>query len=91
RIMIEKYLTLKWQEGALAGVSPKSSFYVNCGFGGTMTSKDILNGGMNIEVGLAILRPGEFYVMQISHQQKVLKRRPEFVLGNAKLKIGIDS
>lgn len=68
--MIEHYLTLKWKEGALAGVSPLMAFYVKCGLGATMTERDIQDGKVLIEVGLAILRPGEFIVLRFSHQQK---------------------
>lgn len=72
--MIENYLTEKWQEGALAGVAPQQAFYVKCGEGITMNSQDLLEGKINIEVGLAILRPGEFNVIRFSHQLKIAKR-----------------
>jgi len=67
--MIEHYLTLKWKDGALAGVSPFMAFYVKCGLGTTMTDLDIAEGKIHIEVGLAILRPGEFIVLKFSHLQ----------------------
>jgi hypothetical protein len=67
--MIEGYLTVKWKEGALAGVSHYSAFYVRCGLGATMTEQDILDGKIAIEVGLAILRPGEFIVLKFFHQK----------------------
>ncbi len=68
--MIENYLTLKWQDGALAGVNPQQAFYVSCELGTTMNTQDILAGKMNIEIGLAILKPSEFVVIKISHQQR---------------------
>lgn len=70
RIIIEKYLRQKWQEGALAGVSEQSSFYVKCGLGDTMTDQDIEVGKTHIEVGLAMLRPSEFTVLSYTHQSK---------------------
>ncbi len=68
RAMIENYLTLKWQEGALAGVIPQQAFYVSCELGSTMSAKDILEGTLNIEIGLAMLQPSEFVIINISHQ-----------------------
>jgi phage tail sheath protein FI len=66
--MIRNYLTLKWQEGALAGITPQQAFFVNCGFGTTMTTQDISEGKMNIEVGMAMLCPTEFATLRFSHQ-----------------------
>ena len=69
--MIENYLTLKWQEGALAGVSPHQAFYVKCGLGSTMTDQDIREGRVVVEVGLAMLRPAEFISFKFAHQRKI--------------------
>ena len=68
RAMIETYLTLKWQNGALAGIYAHQAFYVKCGLGSTMSKLDILEGRLHVEVGLAILRPAEFIVFRFSHQ-----------------------
>lgn len=70
RTMIENFLTLKWKDGALAGVTPQTAFFVNCGLGATMTTQDISEGRIIIEVGLAMLRPAEFIVLRFSHQLK---------------------
>ena len=64
--MIENYLFLKWREGALAGVKPEQAFYVKVGLGTTMTSLDILEGRMNIEIGMAVTRPAEFIVLKFT-------------------------
>ncbi|MDB5250060.1 MAG: tail sheath protein [Segetibacter sp.] len=64
--MIENYLYLKWREGALAGVKPEQAFYVKVGLGTTMTSLDILEGRLNIEIGLAVARPAEFIVLKFT-------------------------
>ncbi|MEI7829432.1 MAG: hypothetical protein WCI31_06665 [Prolixibacteraceae bacterium] len=69
----EDYLTLKWQEGALAGVIPQQAFYVKCGLGDTMTSDDLIEGRIHIEVGLAVLSPAEFNVFRFSHDLKSTK------------------
>ena len=68
RGMIENYLTQKWREGALAGATPKDAFFVKCGLGTTMTSQDILEGRMNVEIGMAAVRPAEFIILKFSHK-----------------------
>lgn len=64
--MIENYLFLKWREGALAGVKPEQAFYVRVGLGSTMTSLDVLEGRMNVEIGMAVARPAEFIVLSFT-------------------------
>lgn len=68
RGMIENYLTDKWREGALAGATPKDAYFVRCGLGSTMTAQDILQGKMNVEIGMAVVRPAEFIVLKFSHK-----------------------
>lgn len=69
--MIENYLITKWQGGALAGAKPDDAFFVKVGLGVTMTADDILNGIMNIEIGMAVARPAEFIVLKFSHKMQV--------------------
>lgn len=66
--MIDNYLTNLWKQGALAGSKPEQAFFVNVGLGTTMTAQDILNGFMNVEIGLAAVRPAEFIVLKFSHK-----------------------
>lgn len=68
RGMIENYLTQKWREGALAGATTKDAFFVRCGLGVTMAPQDILEGRLNVEVGMAVVRPAEFIVLKFSHK-----------------------
>lgn len=68
--MIETYLTRKWREGALVGVKPSYAFFVRCGLGSTMTANDIQLGRMNVEIGMAVVRPAEFIVFKFSHKLK---------------------
>lgn len=68
RGMIESYLLDKWREGALAGAVPKDAFFVKCGLGVTMNSQDILEGRLNVEIGLAVVRPAEFIILKFSHK-----------------------
>jgi len=64
RAMIENYLTNLWRDGALAGSKPEQAFYVKVGLGATMTTDDVLNGRMIVEIGMAPARPAEFIVLR---------------------------
>jgi len=55
----------------LAGAKPDDAFYVKVGLGVTMTAEDILNGIMNVEIGMAVARPAEFIVLKFSHKMQV--------------------
>lgn len=68
--MIENYLTQKWRDGALAGAKADDAFYVKVGLGLTMTSQDILEGTMNVEIGMAAVRPAEFIILKFSHMMQ---------------------
>jgi len=64
--MIENYLVLKWRQGALAGQKQEQAFFVKVGLGTTMTAQDILEGRMNVEIGMAVARPAEFIILKFS-------------------------
>jgi uncharacterized protein len=66
--MIESFLYGLWERGALAGAAPAAAYFVNVGLGKTMTSQDILEGRMIIEIGIAAVRPAEFVVLRFSHK-----------------------
>ena len=68
--MIENYLVQKWRDGALAGAKPEHAFFVKVGLGETMTAQDILEGRMNVEIGMAAVRPAEFIVLKFSHKMQ---------------------
>jgi uncharacterized protein len=68
RSMIENYLITLWRQGALAGSKPEEAFFVKVGLGETMTSLDILEGRMNVEIGMAVVRPAEFIILKFSHK-----------------------
>ena len=70
RSMIENYLGFLWQEGALAGAKPNDAFFVRCGLGETMTAQDITNGRLNVEIGMAVVRPAEFVITKFSHKMQ---------------------
>lgn len=68
KAMIENFLTKQWRAGALAGAKPEQAFFVNVGLGTTMTALDILEGRMNVEIGMAVVRPAEFIILKFSHK-----------------------
>lgn len=66
--MIENYLSGLWRQGALLGATPQQAFYVNLGVGVTMTQAEADAGILNIEIGMAAVRPAEFVILRFSHQ-----------------------
>ncbi len=68
KAMMNNYLTNLWKAGALVGSTPDEAFSVNVGLGTTMTQVDILEGRLNIEVGMSVVRPAEFIVLKFSHK-----------------------
>ena len=71
KAMMNNFLSNLWKAGALVGGSPADAFFVNVGLGSTMTQVDILEGRMNIEIGLAVVRPAEFIVIKFSHKFEI--------------------
>lgn len=68
RAMIENFLTLQWNAGALQGSTPEQAFYVRVGLNQTMVPQDILEGRMIVEIGMAVVRPAEFIILRFSHK-----------------------
>ena len=66
--MLDSFLFGLWERGALQGAKPEQAYYVNVGLGKTMTSQDILEGRMIVEIGVAAVRPAEFIVLRFSHK-----------------------
>lgn len=66
--MIESYLYSLWERGALAGSTPDAAYFVNVGLGKTMTSQDVLEGRMIVEIGVAAVRPAEFIILRFTHK-----------------------
>jgi phage tail sheath protein FI len=69
--MISNFLTTMWRDGALAGAKPEQAFFVKVGLGETMTAQDILEGRMIVQIGLAVVRPAEFIILQFEHKLQV--------------------
>jgi hypothetical protein len=68
KTMISVFLEGLWKQGALAGTSPEQAFFVNVGLDKTMTEEEVLAGIMNIEIGIAAVRPAEFVILKFSHK-----------------------
>jgi len=68
--MIENFLIQQWRYGALAGAKSEEAFFVKIGLGETMTAQDIQEGRMNVEIGMAVLRPAEFIILKLSHKMQ---------------------
>ena len=66
--MIENYLIQKWKDGALQGEKAEHAFFVKVGLGTTMTTLDIQEGRMNVEIGMAVVRPAEFIILKFFHK-----------------------
>jgi phage tail sheath protein FI len=67
---ITQFLTVLWKEGALVGESPSQAFSVEVGLGTTMTGEDVLQGIMNVEVQVALIRPAEFIVLTFQQEMQ---------------------
>jgi len=68
KAMIESFLYGLWEHGALAGPTPAAAYFVNVGLGKTMTTQDVLEGRMIVEIGIAAVRPAEFIIIRFSHK-----------------------
>jgi phage tail sheath protein FI len=66
--MAEGYLYGLWEKGALAGATPEAAYFVNVGLGKTMTTQDVLEGRMIVELGIAAVRPAEFIILRFTHK-----------------------
>jgi hypothetical protein len=70
KAMIESYLYGLWEQGALAGPTPEAAYFVQVGLGKTMTTQDVLEGRMIVEIGIAAVRPAEFIILRFTHKMQ---------------------
>jgi phage tail sheath protein FI len=68
--MADNFLQGLWRQGGLFGDTPSDAFWVRCGLNSTMTPQDVLDGRLNVEIGLAPVRPAEFIVLRIGQQMQ---------------------
>jgi phage tail sheath protein FI len=64
RRQVAPFLQHMFQQGAFAGPTPETSYFVRCGED-TMTQDDLSQGSLVVEVGIAPLRPAEFVTFRI--------------------------
>lgn len=64
------FLNTVWRSGALEGQTQEEAFFVNIGYGVTMTQDDIDNGRMIVEIGVAPVKPAEFVIARISQKTR---------------------
>lgn len=67
RSVIDNFLYELWRKGAFQGTTTKEAYFYRVGLGQTMTSQDIIDGKLIIEVGFAPLKPAEFIIVRIEH------------------------
>lgn len=68
RAAVENYLYNLWKKGALQGNTPEEAFFIQVGLGVTMTQADIDSGILKARIGIAVVRPAEFIVLEFSQQ-----------------------
>lgn len=68
--MISNFLTGLWSQGGLLGTTASEAFQVSCGLGSTMTSQDILDGILRVQVTLQIIHPAEFIELTFVQQME---------------------
>ena len=65
REVVSNELRSLWGKGGLKGTSADASYYVTCD-GTNNTAVSIANGELNVEVGVALLYPTEFVIINVS-------------------------
>lgn len=63
---IDHYLYSLWQQGGLAGNKAEEAYFVRIGKDITMSTDDINQGKMIVQVGMAAVRPAEFIILQFT-------------------------
>ncbi|NIF20541.1 phage tail sheath family protein [Candidatus Pantoea multigeneris] len=62
----ENYLFGLFEAGAFAGTTPEQCYQVQVGVGSSMTEQDLNDGILRMNIGLAVVRPAEFIVLEFS-------------------------
>jgi len=65
RLSVSSFLNYQFRRGAFSGASARDAYFVKCGRD-TMTSMDINNGRVIVQVGFAPLKPAEFVLMRLA-------------------------
>lgn len=65
---IDNYLYNLYLQGAFSGTTPAESYFVQIGRGVTMSRGDIDAGILRVRVGMAVVRPAEFIILEFTQQ-----------------------
>jgi uncharacterized protein len=65
RLQVSSFLHTLFRQGALQGATPRDAWFVRCD-ASTTTAADIASGRLNVEVGIAPLRPAEFLLLRLT-------------------------
>ena len=68
RFEVDELLRGLWNDGALEGSRADEAWFVRCGLGTTMTSADLVDGRLVVELGFAPLRPAEFLILRVTRR-----------------------
>jgi len=69
KAMVVSFLVQQWQQGALTGNKMDEAFFVRIGED-TTSHAEILEGKINVQIGMAVARPAEFIILEFSHYSK---------------------
>jgi phage tail sheath protein FI len=69
KAMVTSFLVEQWKAGALVGTNLEEAFFVNIGKD-TTAETEILEGKINVQIGMAVARPAEFIILEFSHFTK---------------------
>ena len=67
---VSNFLQQVWSQGGLIGSTPSEAFTVECGLGSTMTTQDILDGYMIVQVTIQLIRPAEFIILNFKQKMQ---------------------
>jgi phage tail sheath protein FI len=71
RQRVRDFLHERWLDGWLQGQTADDAYFAQCGLDQTMTEEDIQQGRLVFRYGVALVRPAEFLVEEVTHQLKV--------------------
>ena len=65
KLQVENFLNQTWRGGMLVGAKPQEVYFVKCDRT-TITQNDLATGRLNIQLGVAAVKPAEFLILRIS-------------------------
>ncbi len=66
--VIDSFLHGLWASGGLMGSTASEAYIVRVGLGSTMTTEDVLEGTMRVQLSLALSHPAEFVQLSLTQQ-----------------------